>query len=75
MIEARPSVRVRPGGCSSVPEPSVLAEARFGVERAAELMAEGEAMTTDDLVAALAASPPPGAPLAATPEREPAAEA
>ncbi|MGI9111171.1 MAG: NB-ARC domain-containing protein [Gaiellaceae bacterium] len=58
-----------------LPEPSVLAEARFGVERAAELLAEGEQITTDDLVAALAASPPPGAPLSATPEKEPAAEA
>ncbi len=45
-----------------LPEPSMLAEARFGPERAADLMAEGETMTTDDLVAALAASPPPGAP-------------
>lgn len=42
-----------------LPEPSKLAEAQFGPERAAELMAEGEAMTTDDLVAALAASPAP----------------
>ena len=57
-----------------LPEPSLLAEARFGVERAAELMVEGEAMTTDDLVTALAGSPPPGAPLPATPAREPAAE-
>jgi len=56
------------------PEPSVLAEARFGVERAAELMAKGETMTTDDLVAAIAGSPVPGAPLPATPAREPAAE-
>ena len=46
-----------------LPEPSVLAEARFGVERAAKLMAEGEVMTIDDLIVALAASPPPGAPL------------
>jgi hypothetical protein len=46
-----------------LPEPSLLAEARFGWDRAAELMAEGEAMTIDDLVAALEASPPPGAPL------------
>jgi len=45
-----------------LPEPSVLAEARFGPDRAAQLMAEGEAMAIDDLVAALAASPPPGAP-------------
>jgi hypothetical protein len=45
-----------------LPEPSTLAEAQFGPERAAELMAEGEAMTTGDLVAALAASPPPAAP-------------
>ena len=44
-----------------LPEPSKLAEARFGPERAAELMAEGEAMTTDDLAAALAASPAPAA--------------
>ena len=44
-----------------LPEPSTLAEARFGPERAAALMAEGEAMTTDDLVAALAASPAPAA--------------
>jgi hypothetical protein len=58
-----------------LPEPSALAEARFGSERAAALMAEGEAMTTDDLVAALSDSPPPGAPLSATPEQEPVAEA
>jgi hypothetical protein len=58
-----------------LPEPSVLAEARFGPERAAELMAEGEAMTTDDLVAALAASPPPAGPLSATTEGDAAAEA
>ncbi len=57
-----------------LPEPSLLAEARFGAERAAELMAEGEAMTTEDLVAALAGSPVPGAPLSATPARQPAAE-
>jgi hypothetical protein len=57
-----------------LPEPSVLAEARFGPERAAELMAEGEAMPTDDLVAALAASPPPGAPLVVTPESESAVD-
>jgi predicted ATPase/class 3 adenylate cyclase len=50
-----------------LPEPSVLADARFGAERAAELLAEGEAMSIDDLVAALAASPPPGAPLPAMP--------
>ena len=47
-----------------LPEPSTLAEARFGPERAAALMAEGEAMTIEDLVAALAASPAPAAPLA-----------
>jgi hypothetical protein len=58
-----------------LPEPSVLAEARFGVARAAELMAEGEVTTIDDLVAALAASPLPGAPLVAGPEGEPAAHA
>ena len=58
-----------------LPEPSALAEARFGAERAAELMAQGEAMTLDDIVAALAASPPPGPPLGSTPEREPAARA
>ena len=51
-----------------LPEPSVLAEARFGRERAAELMAEGEAITTDELVTALAASPPPGAPVSTTPD-------
>ena len=50
-----------------LPEPSVLAETRFGAERAAELMTEGDAMPIDDLVAALKASPPPGAPLSATP--------
>ena len=44
-----------------LPEPSTLAEAQFGPQRAAELMAEGEAMTTSDLVAALAASPTPAA--------------
>ena len=58
-----------------LPEPSVLAEAQFGAKRAAELAAEGEAMTTDDLVAALAASPPPGAPLAVTLESRSAVEA
>ena len=50
-----------------LPEPSALAEARFGAERAAELVTQGEAMTTDHLVAALATSPPPGAPLPAMP--------
>ena len=34
---------------------------QFGPEQAAELMAEGEGMTTDDLVAALAGSPAPTA--------------
>ena len=58
-----------------LPEPSLLAEARFGAERAAELMAQGEAMTTGDLVAALAASQPPAAPISTTAERESAAEA
>jgi predicted ATPase/class 3 adenylate cyclase len=58
-----------------LPEPSVLAEARFGAARAAALMAEGEAMPADDVVAALAASPPPGAPLVVTPESESAVEA
>ena len=46
-----------------LPEPSTLAEARFGPERAAELMAEGEVMTTDDVVTALSVSPAPTAPL------------
>ena len=41
-----------------LPEPSVLAEGHFGAERAAALMAEGEAMTIDDVVAVLASSPP-----------------
>jgi len=45
-----------------LPEPSTLAEAQFGLERAAELMAEGEAMTPDDVVAAIAGSPAPRAP-------------
>ena len=58
-----------------LPEPSMLAEARFGKGRAAELMTEGEAMTVDDVVAALATSPPPGAPLTGRPEKEPAAHA
>jgi hypothetical protein len=53
-----------------LPEPSTLAEAQFGAERAARLLAEGEAMTIDDLVAALTASPPPGPPLSATPDAE-----
>jgi tetratricopeptide (TPR) repeat protein len=47
-----------------LPEPSELADARFGPERAAALLAEGEAMTIDDVVAALAASPPPAPPIA-----------
>lgn len=58
-----------------LPEPSGLAEAQFGLSRAAELLAEGETMTTDDLVAALAASPPPGAPLVAGLEGKPASNA
>lgn len=58
-----------------LPEPSALAKAEFGLARAAELMAEGEATTTDDLVAALVASPPPGAPLVAWSEGEPTAPA
>ena len=58
-----------------LPEPSVLAEARFGVARAAELMTQGEATTADELVAALAASPPPGPPLVEKQEKEPAAQA
>ena len=58
-----------------LPEPSLLAETHFGAERAAELMAEGEAMTIDDLAAALAASPPPGAPVVAGMEDEPTAHA
>ncbi len=49
-----------------LPEPSVLADARFGPERAAELMAEGEVLAVPDLVSALAASPIPGAPLPLT---------
>ncbi len=48
-----------------LPEPSLLAERRFGASRAAELMAEGEAMPTADVVAALAASPLPEAETAA----------
>ena len=44
-------------------------------EAFAELMAEGEAMPIDALVAALAASPPPDAPLVVTPEREISVEA
>jgi predicted ATPase/class 3 adenylate cyclase len=58
-----------------LPEPSALAEAQFGTGRAAELMAEGEAMTVDDVVAALATSPPPGTPLPAQSQGEPAAHA
>ncbi|HUS21508.1 MAG TPA: TIR domain-containing protein [Aeromicrobium sp.] len=46
-----------------LPEPSTLAEAQFGLDRAAELMAEGETMKTDDLVAALAGSPAPARPI------------
>ena len=38
-------------------------------------MAEGEAMTIDDVVAALVALPPPDAPPSPTPEGELAAEA
>lgn len=45
-----------------LPEPSGLAEAWFGPGRAAELMAEGEGMSIDDVVAAVAAAPPPEAP-------------
>jgi hypothetical protein len=55
-----------------LPEPSALAEAWFGPERAATLMAEGEGMTTDDLVAALAAAAPPGAPVPAPKPAPPA---
>jgi hypothetical protein len=63
-----------------LPEPSMLADTQFGPERAAELMAEGESMTTDDLVSALSASPTPAtmpageadAQLADPPGREPA---
>ena len=53
-----------------LPEPSVLAEGQFGAPRAAELMAEGEATPIDELVAALAASPPPGAPRVVLLERK-----
>ena len=48
-----------------LPEPSELAEAAFGAERAAELLAEGEATAVNDMVAALATSPPPHSPLSA----------
>jgi hypothetical protein len=46
-----------------LPEPSQLAAAQFGQQRAAELMAEGAAMPVDDLVSALATASPPGPPL------------
>jgi hypothetical protein len=48
-----------------LPEPSALAEARFGPDRAAQLLSEGEAMAIDDLVAALSGAEPPGAPIPA----------
>ncbi len=52
-----------------LPEPSLLAETHFGAERAAELLAEGEALAISDVVTALAASPPPGAPIPALLEK------
>ena len=48
-----------------LPEPSALAEARFGAPRAAELMEEGERMTIDELIGALGQLPPPAEPLPA----------
>ena len=53
-----------------LPEPSALADARFGCERAGALMAEGEATPIADLVAALRSSPPPNRPIARDPQGE-----
>ena len=54
-----------------LPEPSALAEARFGAERAARLLAEGDAMAIDDLVAEIVASPPADPPPSGTPTTQP----
>ncbi len=43
-----------------LPDPAGLATDRLGAERAAELMAEGDAMALEDIVAAVAAAPVPG---------------
>ena len=56
-----------------LPEPSALAEAQLGAERAAALMAEGDGMTIDELVVSLGASPSPGAPPPAPADGAPAA--
>ena len=43
-----------------LPDPAGLATDRLGPERAAELLAEGDAMALEDVVAAVAAAPVPG---------------
>ena len=43
-----------------LPDPAGLARDRLGAERAAELLAEGEAMALEDVVAAIEAAPLPG---------------
>ena len=43
-----------------LPDPAGLAAERLGEERAGALMAEGEALTTEAIVAEVLAAPPPG---------------
>ena len=43
-----------------LPDPAGLATDRLGPQRAAELLAEGDAMALEDVVAAVAAAPVPG---------------
>ena len=42
-----------------LPDPADLAAEHLGRERAAELLAEGELMTTQEVVATVLAAPPP----------------
>ena len=54
-----------------LPDPAGLAESHFGAERAARLLAEGDAMAIDDLVAEIVASPPADPPPSGTPTTQP----
>ena len=44
-----------------LPDPAELAAERLGVERVAQLLAEGDAMALAEVVALIGATPPPAA--------------
>jgi hypothetical protein len=51
----------RPGQGAHLPDPAEAAAERFGTDRAAELLAKGEASSIDDVVARVLAMPSPAA--------------